>query len=94
MKNDPNMSELTASEFQEMMDGLMSEDFDKVTPTEFFGALTAMDEAEVETIELTGHVKDGELVFNQPAPLPVMGSEILVANKRIIIRLSDQAAAS
>lgn len=92
--NDPKLNELAASEFQELMDGLLSEDFDKVTPTEFFGAVAALDEAEVETIELTGRVKDGELVFEQPAPLPVAGSEILVANKRIIIRLLDQAVAS
>jgi hypothetical protein len=89
--NDPRLDELSAEEFQSLMNGLLSDDFDKVTATEFFGALAAMDETEMEVIELTAHVEDGELVLDQPAPLPVKGSEILVNDKRIIIRLRDAA---
>jgi hypothetical protein len=89
--SDPRLDELASNEFQQMANGLLSEDFDKVTPTEFFGALAAMDEAEPEVIELSAHVKDGQLVLEQQAPLPVTGSEILVANKRIVIKLRDAA---
>ncbi len=89
--SDPRLDELTSDEFQQMANGLLSKDFDKVTPTEFFGAIAAMDEAEPEVIELSAYVKDGQLVLEQPAPLPVTGSAILVANKRIIIKLREAA---
>ena len=89
MINTPTLEELTPHEFQEMMDGMLSEDFDKVTVTEFFGTLAAMDEAEQETIELTAHVENGQLVMESPAPLSVAGNEIFINNKRIVITLRE-----
>ena len=74
-----------------MMGDLLSDHFDKVSVAEFFGALAAMDEAESEVIELNAHIEGGELVLDQPAALPVTGSEIRVNNKRIVIRLRDQS---
>ena len=89
--NYPRLDELTPEEFQAMSEAMLSEDFDKITVTDFFGALAAMDEAEAEVIELTARVEAGQLVLEQPAPLPVFGSEILVNNKRIVIRLREAA---
>lgn len=77
-----------------MMDAMLSEDFDKVTATEFFGTLAEMDEAEQETIELTAHVEAGQLVLETPAPLPVSGNAIQISNKRIVIKLRDTAEAA
>lgn len=91
---DKRLEDLTPDEFQGLMEVMLSDDFDKVTATEFFGALAAMDEAEPEVIELTAHIEDGELVLEQPAPVPVAGSEILVNNKRIIIKLREKVEAS
>jgi hypothetical protein len=76
-----------------MVGDRVGDDFDKVTVTEFFGALAAMDEAEPEVIKLTAHVEGGELVLEQPAPLPVAGNEIRVDNRRIVIRLRARAEA-
>ena len=45
--SDRPLEELSHDEFQGMMRDLPSDDFDKVSVTEFFGALVAMDEAEV-----------------------------------------------
>ena len=88
--SDRPLEELSHHEFQGMMGDLLSDDFDKVSPTEFFGALAAMDETESEVIELNARIEGGELVLDQPAALPVTGSEIRVNNKRIVIRLRDQ----
>lgn len=77
-----------------MMGNLLSDDLDRLPVTEFFGALAAMDEAESEVIELNAHIEGGELVLDQPAALPVTGSEIRVNNKRIVIRLRDRAEQS
>ena len=83
--------DLTPLTLQTMADAMLSEDFDKVTVTEFFGVLAAMDEAEPETIELMGHIENGQLTFDTPAPLHVEGNTINVGNKRIIIKLHDAA---
>ena len=92
--SDRSLEELSPDEFQEMTDGMLGEDFDKITPAEFFGALAAMDEVEEETIELAGHIEDGELVLEQPAPLPVNRNEIRVQNRRIVIKLRHTASVS
>jgi len=91
---DKRLEDLSPDEFQGMMDGMLSDDFDKVTVTEFFGALAAMDEAEPEVIELAAHVEEGELVLERPAPLPVTRNEIRVNNKRIVIKLREKAKAA
>jgi hypothetical protein len=92
--SEQRIEDLSPEEFQAMTDGLLSDDFDKVTVEEFFGALAAMDEAEQEVIELTARVEGGELVLEQPAPLPVIGNEIRVNNKRIVIKLRPKAEAA
>lgn len=92
--SDPRLDELTPDEFQGIMDNLLSDEFDQMTVTEFFGSLAAMDETEPEVIELTVHLENGELVLDQSALLPVTGSEILVDNKRIIIRLREPVQVS
>jgi hypothetical protein len=85
------LEDLSPEEFQGMVGDMVGDDFDKVTIAEFFGALAAIDEAEPEVIELTAHVEGGELVLEQPAPLPVAGNEIRVDNRRIVIRLRARA---
>lgn len=91
--NDKRLDDLTPEEFQGMMEDMLSDDFDKVTPAEFFGVLAAMDESEPEVIELTAHLEGGELVLEQPAPLPVTRNEIRVDHKRIVIRMRDTVEA-
>lgn len=88
--SDRPLEKLSHDEFQGMIGDLLSDDFDKVSVTECFGALAAIDETESEVIELNAHIEGGELVLDQPAALPVTGSEIEVNNKRIVIRLRDQ----
>jgi len=90
---DKRLEDLSSDEFHGMMENMLSDDFDKVTVTEFFGALAAMDEAEPEVIELAAHIESGQLVLEQPAPLPVTGNEIRVNNKRIVIKLRERAEA-
>ena len=45
------LEDLSPEEFQGMMEGMLGEDFDKVTVTEFLGALAAMDEAETRELK-------------------------------------------
>jgi hypothetical protein len=50
--SDRTLEGLSHDEFQGMMGDLLSDDFDKVSVTDFFGALAAMDETEPEVIEV------------------------------------------
>jgi hypothetical protein len=46
--SDRPLEELSHDEFQGMMGDLLRDDFDRVSVTEFLGALAAIDEAESE----------------------------------------------
>lgn len=63
--SDRLLEELSHDEFQRMMGNLLSDEFDRLQVTEFFGALAAMDETESELIELNAHIKGEEL--DQPS---------------------------
>lgn len=82
---------LTPSTFHTMTEAMLSDDFEKVTPTEFFGVLFAMDEDEQETIELTAHVENGQITLDTPSPIRVEGNIIHIGNKRIVIKLREAA---
>ena len=88
---------LTAEEFQQALTNAASPDFHDLSADDFFTALAAIDEetdAETpgETLELTATVKDGQLSFLEPAPLPAHGNEIRFGDKRIVIKLVPEEA--
>ena len=86
------IEDLNKEEFQGMLSYMASEEFDKMAISEFFDVLAEMEEAdEAEVVELTAHIEEGQLVLEQPAPVPVAGNEIRFGNKRIVIKLREQA---
>ncbi|MBM3234807.1 hypothetical protein FJZ31_00770 [Candidatus Poribacteria bacterium] len=90
--DEKTFEELTPEESDKLIEAMLSEDFGELTLNEFFTALAAIDEEEQrEVIELTGSVKDSQFVFKEPAPLRVKGNEILLGDKRIIIKLLPEA---
>jgi hypothetical protein len=58
---------------------------DDLSSEEFFKILAAIDAA--DTLELSAHIENGQLVFEQPAPLPVNLNTIVIGSKRIVIKL-------
>ena len=52
-------------------------------------ALSAIDEEQQEDILFTGELRDGQLVLDKEAPVPVEGNAIYWGNKRLIIRLRE-----
>ena len=90
--NDKTFADLTKEEFEELLDSMMEEHFHDLSPEEFFTALSAIDEEEPqEVIELTVALKDGQLIFKEPAPLYVNGNEIRFGNKRYVLKLAQMA---
>ena len=77
--------------FDTLLDTIGAEEFGDLTTDQFFTALESLrnDEAE-DTLELAATVREGQLVFEEPAPLRVHANELLVSGKRIIIRLVGQ----
>lgn len=86
------IEDLDEAEFRGMLSYMASEEFDNMTVSEFFDVLAEMEEAdETELVELTAHVEEGQLILEQPAPVPVAGNEIRLGDKRIVIKLREQA---
>jgi hypothetical protein len=69
--------------FAQLLDNMSTAEYGELTDVEFFGALAAMDVA--DEIHLTGRIENGQLVFDDPAPLPVKGNVIQLGPKRIVI---------
>ncbi|MEZ4870219.1 MAG: hypothetical protein R3C14_53310 [Caldilineaceae bacterium] len=53
------------------------------------------EEAVAETIELTGVIEDGAIVFDTPnaAPIVAQGNEVLIGGLRLVVRLRSAEAA-
>jgi hypothetical protein len=81
-------TDLSDEEFEQVLDNLSNPEYEQLTDAEFFGALKAMDEA--DEIKLTAHLENGQLVFDEPASLPVEGNVIRIGVKRIVVELVQQ----
>jgi hypothetical protein len=58
-------TDLSDEEFEQVLDNLSDPEYGQLTDAEFFGALSAMDEA--DEIKLTAHLDEkGQLVFDKP----------------------------
>ena len=82
------MADLSETEFDQMLDNMSKPEYDDLSSEEFFKILTAIDAA--DTLELSAHIENGQLVFEQPAPLPVNLNTIVIGSKRIVIRLQPR----
>ncbi len=84
-------------EFQSVADGFIersSREFGEMSASSFFELLfEKMTERVTETIELEGEVVDNQLVLRLPIELEtavhVKNNEILIGDRRIIVKLKD-----
>lgn len=83
------IEELSNEEFQQMLENMSSDEVDRISTSDFFGVLAALEDEEEEVIELRGKVENGEFVFEEPAPIPVFGNAIKIGTKRIVITLAN-----
>ncbi|MFQ6044181.1 MAG: hypothetical protein ACE5PV_25280 [Candidatus Poribacteria bacterium] len=84
------IEELSNEEFKQMLENMSNDEVDKITASDFFGVLAALEDEEAEEIiELRGKVENGAFVFEEPAPIPVFGNAIKIGNKRIIVTLAN-----
>src|SRR5262249_34492793 len=79
---------MSEAEFDSLLDKMQSEEFGDLTTDQFFTALDSLREDEaLETLELAATVQNGQLIFQEPAPLHAHANELRLGGKRIIIRL-------
>jgi hypothetical protein len=90
------LADMRREEFESLPDRMQTEEFGDLTTDEFFTALSALAEAETprETIELRATVKERQLAFLEPAPLPAHGNEIRVGDRRVVIKLVPEEVSS
>jgi hypothetical protein len=83
--NEKRLGELTEQELLGMMDLVMSEEFDQMPASEFFGTLKAMDEADaVERVVVKGHVENGEFVPHAVEGATLEGHCIRIGKKALL----------
>lgn len=82
---------MSEAAFASLLDTMGAEEFSDLTTDQFFTALVSLRNAETEdTLELAATVQEGQLVFEEPAPLAAHANELHIGGKRIIIRLVGQ----
>ena len=88
------LADMSREEFESLLDRMQTEEFGDLTTDEFFTALSALADAETprETIELRATVKEGQLTFLEPVPLPAHGNEIRVGDRCVVIKLVPEEA--
>jgi len=79
------LADLSEEGFEQMLENMSTPEYDALTVEEFFNILAAMDVA--DEVHLRGHIKEGQFVFDEPAPLPVKGNVLQLGPKRIVIDL-------
>jgi hypothetical protein len=85
------LGELTPEPFDQVAERVLSEDFEKLTPEEFFGAWAAVEEERgLREITLSGHLENGAFVIDEPALLPVRGNRVMVSSLCLAIELKEK----
>jgi Glu-tRNA(Gln) amidotransferase subunit E-like FAD-binding protein len=93
--NGKKIEDLSEQEFRGMLDHMASEEFDRLTVAQFFDVLAAMEEDEPrEAIERRATVKEGQLAFLEPTPLPTHGNQIRIGDKCVVITLVPEEVSS
>jgi hypothetical protein len=80
------LGEMSSKEYKAFLDSLGQENVGELTTDQFFTALEGMAS---ETVELKATVRNGRLVFLEPAPLATKDNEIQLGGTRIIIELVE-----
>lgn len=92
MMSDNRLGELTEQELKGMMDFVLSDEFDQMSVSEFFGSLKAMDEADApERVVVRGHVEGGQFLPDIVEGGTLEGRRIRV-NKKSLVEILVEAA--
>ena len=94
---DKQLGSLEPEEFERLIESFVERsEPDTMSFTAFDQAIQRLAEAAIaETIEVTGTIKEGEIVFDasEAAPIVAQGNEILIGGLRLVVHLRQAEAA-
>ena len=90
--SEQRLGELTEQEFTGMMDFVLSDEFDQMPASEFFGTLKALDKAEASNrVLVKAHIEGDSFVPHAVEGARLEGNRIRV-NKEAVIEILLEAA--
>jgi hypothetical protein len=86
--DDKTIATMNEAEFDELVEHFIERGQDRVTPQTFLQVMTDVAEQRSQhEVELSGRVVNGEVIFDQPAPLPVATNTLYVGETKITLKL-------
>jgi len=84
---------LSEQQLEDMMDFVLSEEFDQMPASEFFATLKAMDEADSpERVVIKGHLENGEFIPHAVQGATLLEDKCIRVDKKAIIEIHIEAA--
>ena len=87
------LKSIIAKDFNRLVEQFIQRDEDRIEPAVFLDAMEALEKKHVvNEIELSGSVTNGDIIFDQPAPLPVSKNTLYFGNTKVVLKLRTTAA--
>ena len=84
------IADLSTEEFKELMDNFIQREDDRIEPSTFLKAMEELEQQRAEKkIELTGRWENGEIIFDEPAPVPVERNTIFIGEAQVILKIRE-----
>ena len=78
------ISDLTTAEFNQMVETFIDREDDRIEPSTFLKAIAELEhQHSVKSVELTGQVVNGTVIFDTPAPLPVVNNTFYIGDTKV-----------
>lgn len=88
MMSKETIEDLTTDEFNQLVDGFIAREDDRIEPSTFLMAVAELEQKRaVKEVELTGVVINDQIIFDKPAPLPVSANTIYVGDLKMTLKL-------
>ena len=82
------IAHLSTEEFKELVENFIQREDDRIEPSTFLKAMEELERQRGEKkIELTGRWENGEIIFDEPAPVPVGRNTIFIGEAQVILKI-------
>lgn len=82
------ISDQTTAEFNQLVETFIDREDDRIEPSTFLKAIADLEHNQsVKSVELTGKVVNGTVMFDTPAPLPVVNNTFYIGDTKVTLKL-------
>ncbi|MEK7830050.1 MAG: hypothetical protein AAB401_03145 [Acidobacteriota bacterium] len=79
---------LATDDFNRLVTDFIAREDDRIEPSTFLKAMAELERNRgIKEVELTGRVVGGEIIFDTPAPIPVINNTIYIGDMKMTLRL-------